>query len=119
MPRRRPRWSLATSRPAVTSACSWAARRCASTGRECSLRCSGTRARVAVGKDLKSGGEPMADRKQRAEGKAEEVKGRAKRAAGAATGNRSTEASGAGDELKGKAKNAVGKARSAVKKSTR
>jgi uncharacterized protein YjbJ (UPF0337 family) len=61
----------------------------------------------------------MADRKQRAEGKAEEVKGRAKRAAGAATGDRSTEAKGAGDELKGKAKNAAGKARSTVKKSTR
>jgi uncharacterized protein YjbJ (UPF0337 family) len=61
----------------------------------------------------------MADRKQRAEGKAEEVKGRAKRAAGAATGDRSTEAKGAGEELKGKAKNAAGKARSAVKKSTR
>ena len=61
----------------------------------------------------------MADRKQRAEGKADELKGRAKRAAGAATGNRKTEAKGAGDELKGKAKNAVGKARSAVKKSTR
>ena len=61
----------------------------------------------------------MADRKQRAEGKAGEVKGRAKRAAGAATGDRSTEAKGAGDELKGKAKNAVGKARSAAKKSTR
>jgi uncharacterized protein YjbJ (UPF0337 family) len=61
----------------------------------------------------------MADRKQRAEGKADEVKGRAKRAAGAATGDRSTEAKGAGDEIKGKAKNAVGKARSAVKKSTR
>jgi uncharacterized protein YjbJ (UPF0337 family) len=61
----------------------------------------------------------MADRTQRAEGKAEEVKGRVKRAAGAATGNRSTEAKGAGEEVKGKAKNAVGKARSAVKKSTR
>jgi uncharacterized protein YjbJ (UPF0337 family) len=61
----------------------------------------------------------MADRKQRAEGKADEAKGRVKRAAGAATGNRSTEAKGAGDELKGKAKNAVGKARSAAKKSTR
>ena len=61
----------------------------------------------------------MADRKQRAEGKAEEMKGRAKRAAGAATGDRSTEAKGAGDEIKGKAKNAVGKARSAVKKSSR
>jgi uncharacterized protein YjbJ (UPF0337 family) len=61
----------------------------------------------------------MADRAQRAEGKAEEIKGRVKRAAGAATGNRSTEAQGAGEEVKGKAKNAVGKARSAVKKSTR
>ena len=61
----------------------------------------------------------MADRKQRVEGKAEEVKGRTKRAAGAATGNRSTEARGAGEEIKGKAKHAVGKARSAVKKSTR
>ena len=61
----------------------------------------------------------MADRAQRAEGKAEEMKGRAKRAAGAATGDRSTEAKGAGDEVKGKAKNAAGKARSAVKKSTR
>ena len=61
----------------------------------------------------------MADRAQRAEGKAEEVKGRVKRAAGAATGDRSTEAKGAGEEAKGKAKNAVGRARSAVKKSTR
>jgi uncharacterized protein YjbJ (UPF0337 family) len=61
----------------------------------------------------------MADREQRAEGKAEEAKGRLKRAAGAATGDRSTEAKGAGDEVKGKAKNAVGRARSAVKKSTR
>ncbi len=61
----------------------------------------------------------MADRKQRAEGKAEELKGRVKRGAGAATGDRSTEAKGAGEELKGKAKNAVGKARSAVKKSSR
>jgi len=61
----------------------------------------------------------MADRAQRAEGKAEEVKGRVKRAAGAATGDRSTEAKGAGEQAKGKAKNAVGRARSAVKKSTR
>ena len=61
----------------------------------------------------------MADRAQRAEGKAEEVKGRLKRAAGAATGDRSTEAKGAGEEAKGKAKNAIGRARSAVKKSTR
>ncbi len=61
----------------------------------------------------------MADRAQRAEGKAEEVKGRVKRAAGAATGDRSTEAKGAGEEVKGKAKNTVDKARSAVKKSTR
>ncbi len=61
----------------------------------------------------------MADRAQRAEGKAEEVKGRVKRAAGAATGDRSAEAKGAGEEVKGKAKNTVGKARSAVKKSTR
>jgi len=61
----------------------------------------------------------MADRAQRAEGKAEEVKGRLKRAAGAATGDRSTEARGAGEELKGKARNTVGKARSAVKKATR
>ena len=61
----------------------------------------------------------MADRAQRAEGKAEEVKGRLKRAAGAATGDRSTEARGAGEELKGKVRNTVGKARSAVKKATR
>jgi uncharacterized protein YjbJ (UPF0337 family) len=61
----------------------------------------------------------MADRAQRAEGKAEEVKGRVKRAAGAATGDRSTEAKGAGEQAKGKAKNAVGRARSALKKSTR
>jgi uncharacterized protein YjbJ (UPF0337 family) len=61
----------------------------------------------------------MADRTQRVEGKAEEVKGRVKRAAGAATGDRSTEAKGAGEQVKGKAKNAVGRARSAVKKSTR
>ena len=61
----------------------------------------------------------MADRKQRAEGKAEELKGRVKRAAGAATGDRSAEAKGAGEEIKGKAKNAMGKARSAVKKWTR
>ena len=61
----------------------------------------------------------MADRKQRAEGKAEEVKGRVKRGAGAATGDRSTEAKGAGEELKGKARNAFGKAQSAVKRGTR
>ena len=61
----------------------------------------------------------MGDRTQRAEGKAEEVKGRFKRAAGAATGNRNTEADGAGEQMKGKAKNAVGKARSAIKKATR
>jgi uncharacterized protein YjbJ (UPF0337 family) len=61
----------------------------------------------------------MADRTQRAEGKAEELKGRVERGADTATGDRSTEAKGAGEELKGKAKNAVGKARSAVKKSTR
>ena len=64
-------------------------------------------------------GVAMGDRTQRAEGKAEEVKGRVKRAAGAATGNRSTEAEGAGEQLKGKAKNAVGKARSEIKKATR
>ena len=56
----------------------------------------------------------MGDRTQRAEGKAEETKGRVKRAAGAATGDSGTEARGAGEELKGKAKNAVGRARSAV-----
>ena len=39
----------------------------------------------------------MADRTQRAEGKAEELKGRVKRGAGAATGDRSTEAKGAGE----------------------
>jgi uncharacterized protein YjbJ (UPF0337 family) len=61
----------------------------------------------------------MGDRTQRAEGKAEELKGRVKRAAGAATGDRSTEAKGAGEQAKGKAKNAVGRARSALKKSTR
>ena len=61
----------------------------------------------------------MADRTQRAKGKAEEVKGRTKREAGRATGRQSTEARGAGEELKGKAKNKTGKARSAVKKATR
>jgi uncharacterized protein YjbJ (UPF0337 family) len=61
----------------------------------------------------------MGDRTQRAKGKAEETKGRAKREAGIATGRPGTQARGAAEELKGKTKNTVGRARSAVKKSTR
>jgi uncharacterized protein YjbJ (UPF0337 family) len=61
----------------------------------------------------------MGDRTQRAKGKAEELKGRAKREAGIASGRQTTEARGAGEEAKGKAKKAVGRARSAMKKSTR
>jgi uncharacterized protein YjbJ (UPF0337 family) len=61
----------------------------------------------------------MADRAQRAKGKAEEVKGRVKRGAGAATGRPDTERRGAGEEAKGKVRKAVGKARSAAKKATR
>jgi uncharacterized protein YjbJ (UPF0337 family) len=61
----------------------------------------------------------MGDRMQRAEGKAEELKGHVKRETGAATGTRGTEARGAAQEAKGKLKSAVGKARSAVKSSTR
>jgi uncharacterized protein YjbJ (UPF0337 family) len=61
----------------------------------------------------------MGDRKQRAKGKAEELKGRAKLGAGRATGRQTTEARGAADTAKGKAKNAAGRARSAVKKATR
>ena len=61
----------------------------------------------------------MGDRKQRAQGKANEIKGRVKQKTGTATGDRATRARGAGDELKGKAQSAAGKARSAVKKATR
>lgn len=61
----------------------------------------------------------MGDRKQRAEGKVNELKGSAKREAGRATDKPSTEARGAAEEIKGKTQNAAGKARSAVKKATR
>lgn len=61
----------------------------------------------------------MADRAQRARGKAEETKGRVKREAGLASGRPATETRGAGEELKGKSRKAVGKARSAFKKKTR
>ncbi len=61
----------------------------------------------------------MGDRKQRIQGKAEELRGRLKRETGSATGRSGTEVRGAGEELKGKLKNAVGKARSATKKNTR
>ncbi|HEY4809996.1 MAG TPA: CsbD family protein [Solirubrobacteraceae bacterium] len=61
----------------------------------------------------------MGDRKQRAQGKAKELKGRAKQEAGIARGKPATEAQGAGEELKGKAQNAAGKARSAIKRATR
>jgi uncharacterized protein YjbJ (UPF0337 family) len=61
----------------------------------------------------------MDDRKQRVEGKADELKGRVKRGVGAATGDRKSEAKGAAQELKGKAKKAVGKARSGVEKHSR
>jgi uncharacterized protein YjbJ (UPF0337 family) len=61
----------------------------------------------------------MGDRKQRAKGKAEEVKGRVKQNAGRATGRQGTEARGAAEATKGKTKNALGRAQSAVKKATR
>lgn len=66
-----------------------------------------------------SKGAIMGDRKQRAEGKAKELKGHLKREAGAASGRGGTESRGAAEEAAGKAKQAVGKARSAVKKATR
>lgn len=61
----------------------------------------------------------MADRAQRAKGKAQETKGRIKREAGIASGRPATETRGAAEELKGMSRNTVGKARSAVKKKTR
>ena len=61
----------------------------------------------------------MADRAQRARGKAEETKGRVRRETGIATGRPETESRGAAEEAKGKTKNAIGRARSAFKKSTR
>jgi uncharacterized protein YjbJ (UPF0337 family) len=61
----------------------------------------------------------MADRMQRAKGKAEETKGKVKKNVGIETGRPGTEAKGAAEELKGKAKKNVGKARSAAKKATR
>jgi uncharacterized protein YjbJ (UPF0337 family) len=64
-------------------------------------------------------GSHMGDRKQRAKGKAEELKGRAKQSAGRATGRQGTEARGAAEATKGKTKNALGRAQSAVKKATR
>jgi uncharacterized protein YjbJ (UPF0337 family) len=72
-----------------------------------------------VGNLNREGRLPIADRTQRAEGKAEEIRGRIKREAGFATDRPGTEARGAAEEAKGKAKNAVGKARSAVKRQTR
>lgn len=61
----------------------------------------------------------MADRAQRAEGAAEETKGKVKKETGRVTRNRSQEAAGAAETAKGKAKRAVGKARSEAKKTTR
>jgi uncharacterized protein YjbJ (UPF0337 family) len=61
----------------------------------------------------------MGDRKQRLEGKAEELKGRFKREGGIASEKPGTELRGAAQQLKGKLKNSIGKARSDVKKHTR
>ena len=56
---------------------------------------------------------------QRAQGKAKELKGRAKQEAGITAGKPPTKARGAGEELEGKAQKAAGKARSSIKKATR
>ena len=61
----------------------------------------------------------MGDRKQRAKGKAEEIKGKAKAKAGYDTGRGSTEAKGVADIAKGKSRQAAGKASSEIKKRTR
>lgn len=64
-------------------------------------------------------GETVGDRMQRAQGKAKELKGRAKQEAGITAGKPPTKARGAGEELEGKAQKAAGKARSSIKKATR
>jgi uncharacterized protein YjbJ (UPF0337 family) len=61
----------------------------------------------------------MGDRKQRLEGKAQELKGRVKREAGIASENPGTELRGAAEQLKGKLKKTIGNARSEAKKHTR
>jgi uncharacterized protein YjbJ (UPF0337 family) len=68
---------------------------------------------------IEEGGDEMGDRKQRAKGAAEEIKGKAKAKAGYDTGRPSTEAKGVADIAKGKARRTAGKASSEVKKRTR
>jgi uncharacterized protein YjbJ (UPF0337 family) len=53
--------------------------------------------------------------KDRIQGKAEDIAGRAKRQVGEWTGDSSTKAEGAMDQAKGKARNAVGKVKDAVR----
>lgn len=52
---------------------------------------------------------------QQGEGKAEELKGRAKQAGGAITDNQKTKAEGQADELKGKARQKMGEAREKIR----
>jgi uncharacterized protein YjbJ (UPF0337 family) len=53
--------------------------------------------------------------KDRIQGKAEDIAGRAKRQVGEWTGDHETQAEGALDQAKGKARNAVGKVKDAVR----
>lgn len=53
--------------------------------------------------------------KDRIQGKAEDIAGRAKRQVGEWTGDSNTQAEGAMDQAKGKARNAVGKVKDAVR----
>ncbi|HET9789672.1 MAG TPA: CsbD family protein [Candidatus Angelobacter sp.] len=53
--------------------------------------------------------------KDRIQGKAEDIAGRAKRQVGEWTGDSSTQAEGAMDQAKGKARNALGKVKDAVR----
>jgi uncharacterized protein YjbJ (UPF0337 family) len=61
----------------------------------------------------------VGDRKQRLQGKAEELKGRVKREAGAASDKPGTELRGAAEQLKGKLKQTIGNVRSDAKRHTR
>jgi uncharacterized protein YjbJ (UPF0337 family) len=53
--------------------------------------------------------------RDKAEGAADKIKGRAREAAGAVTGNESEKAKGQGDQLKGTAKNKKGHLKDLVK----
>ncbi len=53
--------------------------------------------------------------KDRIQGKAEDIAGRAKRQVGEWTGDSNTQAEGAMDQAKGKARNALGKVKDAVR----